>query len=436
MQISVESIDNLTRRLNITVPVSQLDRSKKQHLIELAKKTRLDGFRPGKVPISVIERLYGDSIWQEIIEKSLQTSLATALEQKALNPAGQPHIESIKAEPGADLVYAAKFEVYPQIGVPELKGVNLERLKTTITESNIDEVLGQMRLQYAEWSEVPCKASFGHQITFDLVFSESEEKTRRNLQWVLEEGKIPEGFSALLSSSAGENLSVSFPKELGSDESELATLEVKRVAEAKLPELDNAFAKRLDVTEGTIEALRSQIKEHMQIELDRVLREKLKAQVIEKLITMYSIDELPQGVLTQEFQRLEQDIQKQRKQQGSNEEKVILTEAEKSDLMRMARRRVMLGLLFNVFIEKHHLHVDEVRVQQHVDKLVSAFQFDQVVRDRLYKDKNMMMSIRTSVLEEQVIDKLLEEVKYTEKVIEYAEIMNLTGKSQLADIGK
>lgn len=424
MQVSVENIDNLTRQLNITVPLDELEQRKNQHLVELAKKTRLDGFRPGKVPISVIDKLYGDSLWQEVIEKSLQKSLAIALEKEALNPAGRPHIELINAEPGTNLIYTAKFEVYPQVEAPKLKGVSLERLKVTITETDIDKVIDKIRLQYAEWIEVSCKAAFGHQVTFDLVFSEPE-KTRRDLRYVLEDGKIPDGFSVLLGSSAGETLTVSLPKEPGSNEFSAAMIEVKKVAEAKLPELDGSFAQRLGVIEGSVQALRMQIKEHMQIELDRVLREKEKDQVIEKLIDRYTVDELPQGILTQEFQRLEQDMQRQRKQQTGNEEEIVLTETEKTDLMLMARRRVMLGILFKVLIEKHHLQVDEIRVQQQIDKLASAFQFDHKVRDEIYKNKGMIENIRSSVLEEQVIDKLLEEAEYTEKVVEYATIMNL-----------
>lgn len=428
MQVSVERVDNFTRRLNVTVPISQLEERKKLHLLELTKKTRLDGFRPGKVPVSHIEKLYGNSIWQEVIEKSLQISLSAALEQETLKPVGQPHIESIKAEPGEDLTYTASFEIYPQVEAPTLKGASLERHKVDITEEDINKVLEQMRKQYAEWIEVPDKASYGDQVSFDIVFAGAEEKTRKDLQWVLEEDKIPEGFSALLSSIAGDTLSISLPKQQGSEQVDSATISVKRVAKAKLPELDNAFAKRLDVKEGTIEALKDQVRQHMQIELDRILREKLKAQAIDKLVTMQAISELPQGALNQEFQRLEQDVYRQQKQQGKE---TGLSEIERADLMRMAHRRVTLGLLFNALIEKHHLHVDESRVQQHVDKLVGAFQFDQMVREKLYKDKNMMMSIRSSVLEEQVIDKLLEEVEYTEKVVEYSDIMNLTKKNHV-----
>lgn len=428
MQVSVESVDNFTRRLSVTVPISQLEQRKKLHILELAKKARLDGFRAGKVPPSHIEKLYGNSIWQEVIEKSLQISLSAALEQETLNPVGHPHIESMKAEPGTDLTYTASFEVFPQVEAPTLKGANLERLKVEITEEDIDKVLEQMRKQYADWVEVPDKAGYGDQVSFDIVFADAEEKTRRDLQWVLEEDKIPEGFSALLSSAAGDTLSISLPKEQGSELTNSAIIRIKKVARAKLPELDNDFAKRLDIKEGTIQALKSQVREHMQIELDRILREKLKTQVIDKMVTLYAMSELPQGALNQEYNRLEQDVFRQQKQ---GKEKINLSEIEKADLMKMAYRRVTLGLLFNALIEKHHLHVDESRVQQHIDKLVGAFQFDQMVRDKLYKDKNMMMSIRSSVLEEQVIDKLLEEVEYTEKLVKYSEIMNLTKNSSV-----
>lgn len=432
MQVFVESVDNFTRRLNITVPIGQLEERKKLHLLELAKKTRLDGFRPGKVPLSHIEKLYGESIWQEIIEKSLQISLSNALEQKTLNPVGQPHIESIKAEPGTDLTYTARFEVYPHVEAPTLKGADIERLKVDITKEDIDAVLEQMRKQYADWIEVPSeKADYGDKINFDIIFADEEEKTRKDLQWILEKDKIPKEFSVLISSVVGDTFSILLPKEQSSEQVCSATIKVNKVAKAKLPELDNAFAKRLEIKEGTLEALRTQVREHMQIELDKVLREKLKTQAIDKLIDMHAINELPQEALSQEFKRLEHDIQRQQKQESKD--KIDIPESKKVDLMQLAHRRISLGLLFNALIEKHHLHVDESRVQQHIDKLVGAFQFDQMVREKLYKDKNMMMSIRSSVLEEQIIDKLLEEVEYTEKVAEYSDIMNLTKKNRIGN---
>jgi trigger factor len=433
MQVSVERVDNFTRRLNVTVPISQLDERKKQHLLELAKKARLDGFRPGKVPLSHIEKLYGNSIWQEVIEKSLQISLLNALKQKTLNPVRHPHIDSIKAEPGTDLTYTASFEIFPHVEAPTLKGMKLERLEVNITEGDIAIVLEQMRKQYVEWIEISEKADYGDKVSFDIIYEE-EENTQRDLHWILEKDKTPEEFSVLLHSIAGDTFPILLPEKQETQETKQVnsvTIKVKKVARAKLPELDDAFAKRLDIKEGTLKALKAQVRDHMQIELDRVLREKIKAQVIDKLVVTYAINELPKGALNQEFQRLEQAFQKQHKQEDKAKP---LSESKKVDLMKLAHRRVTIGLLFNALVEKHHLHVDESRVKQHIDNLARAFQFDQMARDKFYKDNNLMMSIRSSVLEEQAIDKLLEEVEYTEKVAEYSDCMNLIGKNYLDNI--
>lgn len=432
MQISVENVGRLNRRLSVIVPSKQLEQHKKNRLAELAKKTRLDGFRPGKVPINVIEKLYGDSVWGDVIQESLQTSLSTALRKNALNPAGQPHIDSIKAEPGNDLEYTASFEVYPQVSAPELKNVSLEKLKVDITETDISEVLEKMRHQHVDWIETQRKAQQGDKVNFDLIFSDGSEP-RKDLEWVLEEGKLPEGFANLFGCMAGETLSVSLPggdKENQAEKTSSATVRVQKIFEPKLAELDDAFAQRLGIhAGGGMETLRTQIRQHMQNELDRVLREKLKKQVINKLIETHTLEELPQVLLDQEFQRLEaEQLQGQKKQQKTSE--APLTEEAKKALQLAANRRVTLGLLFSAVIEKHHFKVDEARVLQEVERLASAFQFEQSIQDRLYKDKNMMLNIRSSILEEQVIDKLLEEAEYTEKTMDYNEIMNLTTKLQ------
>lgn len=422
MQVSVENIGRLNRRLNVVVPINQLEQSKKKRLVQLAKKTRLDGFRPGKVPVNLIEKLYGESIWGEVIEASLQSSLSDALHKNSLNPAGQPEIDSIKAEPGEDLEYTAKFEVYPDIKAPELKGITLEKLRVDITETDIAEVLESMRRQHSDWNEVERKAQPGDKVTFDLILSEAEP--RKGLELVLEEGKIPEGFTALLGSTAGEILTVSLPNSKKPEQMQSATIEIQNITEPKWADLNDEFANRLGVKEGGIEALRSQLRQHMQIEVDRVLNEKLTLQVIAQLSAMpFSSDELPQVLRDQELQRLEADMQEKRKQQGNI---APLSEKEQEDLQLKADERVKLGLFFSALIEKYHVHLDQSRVQQAVERVASAFQLEHAMTERLFKNKHMMTNIRSSVLEEQVVDKLLEEADYTEKTVTYREIMNLS----------
>jgi trigger factor len=423
MQVSVENTGRLNRRLSVIVPINQLEQTKKNRLGELAKQARLDGFRPGKVPVTVIEKLYGDSIWGDVIQESLQVSLTSALRQNSLNPAGQPHIESVKAEPGNDLEYTASFEIYPVVKAPQLTSIRLEKLNVSISETDIDEVLAKMRLQHADWIEVPRKAQYGDKVRFNLVFAEGGE-VRKDLEWVLDQGTIPVGFESLLASSAGENLTILLPNDKEEGKVISATLQIQKITEPQLAKLDETFAKQLGVREGGIEAVRTQIRQHMQSELARVLRENLKTQVIDKLMDLYAIDDLPQALLEQEIQRLETDTQNQKAGQGNQA-------AKRENLLHIARRRLTLGLLFSALIEEHHLQVDETRVQQEIKRLANAFQFEQSVEHQIYKNQNMMRNIRSSILEEQVIDKLLEDIEYTEKTMDYKDVMNFkTNKSE------
>ncbi len=424
MQASVENVGRLNRRLNVIVPNTQLEQRKKTRLAELAKTIRVDGFRAGKVPVSFIEKRYGENIRGEVIQESLQASLSEALQKNSLNPAGQPHIDSIKAEPGQDLEYSATFEVYPEVIAPELKGVSLEKLRVDISEADIAEVLKKMCRQHADWIEVERKAQIGDKVTFDLNFAEGQP--RKDLELVLEEEKIPEGFASLLGSETGDALTVSLPNSKESGQTYSATIQVQKIAEPKLAEPNDAFAKRLGIQEGGIEALREQLRQHMQGELDRVLNEKLKAQVITQLIAMpFPTEELPQVLRDEELKRLEADAQEKQKQQGNIEP---LTAKQREDLQLKADERVKLGLFFSALIEKYHIHVDEIRVQQAVERLASALQLEQAMKEKFFSDKNMMTNIRSSVLEEQVIDKLLGEADYTEKTANYRDIMNLSEK--------
>lgn len=389
--------------------------------MELAKKTKLDGFRPGKVPMALIEKLYGGSLWGEIIKDSLQASLTTALQKNSLNPVGTPHIESIKAEPGNDLEYTASFEVYPQVIVPELKNVSLEKLNVSITDADVDVVLEKICRQQADWLDVQREAQYGDKITFDLSLTEGGRE--KGIEWVLEEGKVPTEFAGLLHSTVGETLTTLLPHDEGSEKMVSATIQVQKIAEPKLAELNEAFAKRLGVQEGGVEGLRIQLRQHMQSELDRVLHQKLKVQLIDKLYELCSVEELPQALLDREIRRLESDKKEQQKQEKSIEES--LPENKKEGLLPIARRRITLELLFNVLIEKYQLGVDEERVEQELHRLADVFQLDRSARQTIYKNENVISGIYSSVLEAQVVDKLLEEVEYMEKTVEYKEIMNL-----------
>jgi len=231
VQVYLENIGHLNRRLSVVVPIAQLEQTKKQRLSELAKTTALDGFRPGKVPVRVIEKRYGESVWWEVVQQSLRASLFDALEKNALNPAGKPQIDSVKAEPGNDLEYTATFEIFPQVSIPELKGLSLEKLNVEITEANVDAMLEKMRHQYVDWVEVSRTAQQGDKIIFDLT-RRPDGEALKDVALVLEEGKMPEGFSVLLASAvgsaAGETISALLPTGKDLEQEISATIDIKK----------------------------------------------------------------------------------------------------------------------------------------------------------------------------------------------------------------
>ncbi len=427
LQISVEETGHLDRRLSVVVPTLQLEQDRKRRLADLAKKARLDGFRPGKVPVSVVEKLYGQSIWSEVVQESLQHSLAHALKEHALTPAGQPHIDLVKAERGQDLEYIAHFEIYPKVAAPEESQITLEKTVVTFAESDIDEVLARIRLQHAEWIEVPRAAGYGDQVTFDLLYAEGEGEPRKDLEWVLEEGKVPEGFNALIGQAAEGSFTTILPTNTTAEEAAkketTVTVQIKRVCEAKLPELDEALIKGFGIEEGNLETLRLRIREKIQEEIHQRVRDKLKTQLLDHLVTNCVIEDLPKVLLDEEFYRLEADA-RSKMVQKAGQEPVELTAEKQEELREFARRRVTLGLLFNALIEKYQLKVDEVRLKQQAERLLSAFQFDISMRERLFKDERMMFNLRSSVLEDQLIDTLLDKVCYTEKPVDYKEFMS------------
>jgi len=417
MRVSVEITSSLGRRLNVVVPVEEVEKARKERIQQLTKTIKMDGFRPGKIPAKVIEERYGDSVMGEVVEKIIRSTLPDALKQEKLRPAVYPAIESLKAEKGSALEYIAAFDVMPEIKVNDLSNVTLEKLIVAIKDTDIDRVLEQMRKQHALWHDVQRAAQWGDRITFDLQADEGKQD-QKGLQLVLEEGKLPAGFEVLVGKNNGATFKVPLP---GRDDEAVVT--VQSIAEPKLPQLDADFAKKLGIEEGTIEALREQVRKHMQDELDRALHNKLKGQIIEKLVETHTF-ELPKGMIEEEKQHMEREFRAQISRQIGKEYTDALPENSTQEMETNARKRVILGLLFPEIVKKYNITVDENRVNKHIDRVAEAFQGAQQMIDMIHKDKEMMNNIRSQVLEEQVIDKLLEQVKFNEKTAEYSDVMH------------
>lgn len=431
MQVSVEITGSLGRRVNVSVPAERVEQAVKERLQQIAKTAKIDGFRPGKMPLSAAEKMFGVAARGEATEKLIQTTLFEALKQEDLRPAGFPMIESLRADAGKPLEYTAAFDVFPEVQLQKLNNFSLEKLVVDITDADVDRVLQQMRNQHATWEIVQRPAEWGDRVTFDLMRSANEQQStqdeQKDITLILEQDNIPAGFAAVKGATAGSEIQLTLNP--GVKDSEVqAVAKIHKVEVANLPEINAEFAKLLGVSEGGVDALRKQVHQHMQDELDQVLKNKLKTQVVEKFLENHQL-ELPKALLEEEFHLLEKDLKERMTKELGRQSESPLPESTKENLMATARQRVTLGILYPAFIKQHDIKVDEARVRAHIDRIARAFEGAQAMIDLVYKDKNIMNSIRSQVLEEQILEKLLEQVQFNEKIANYSDVMNLRSAS-------
>lgn len=432
MSISIETTSTLGRRLHVAVPAEEVTKAFDSSLREYARTARIDGFRPGKAQLSVVRKLYGAGIRGKVVDDLFQKSLHEAIVGEKLQLVERSlAIENMEAEEGKPLKYSATFEVYPEIHVKKLDAEVLEKLVVTITDADVDQVLEQIRKQHATWKVVDRAAQWEDKVTFDLLVKTADAAEphiqQEKATLILDESRLPAGFTALKGAKAGDSVVLSLMNPAGEHNPEQLeySAKVHEIAEAELPDIDSKFAAQLGVPEGTVEALRDQIRKHMQQELEATLKNKLKMQLVDKLLALHQF-ELPKAMVEAEAEHLQKEIRAKAQQDLQRQDIGELPEAVKEQSIVNAKRRVTLGLLFGELIKLHDIKVDEAKVRQQAERIAASFEDPQATVNLLYGYKEVMQSIRSQVIEEQVIEKILEQVQFSEKTASYSEIMKVS----------
>lgn len=429
MQVSVESGEGLERRLLIELPAERVQAEMDKRLKDLARHVRLDGFRPGKVPMRTIKQRFGEQVRQEAYGKLIQSTVYEAASQEKLVPAGEPRIELRDAAEEGGLGYTAIFEVMPEVKVGDLSGRSVTRPTAEVGEADIDAMIEKLRKQRTVWTDVERGASDGDTVHIDfkgMVDGEVfEGGSAENVPLVLGSGSMVDGFeSGLLGARAGDErtLEVSFPEDYraanlaGKD----ATFEVKvlRVAEPRLPEVDEDFVKAFGVEDGTVEGLRADVAKNMQHELRQKLRNLTKERVMDVLIAANPID-VPKSLVSQEAERMRQQMlqdMRQRGQQSNLDLPAAMFEEQ-------ARRRVHLGLLVADILQTQAITADDAKVRETVAEFAESYENPQEVIDYYMEDQQARSSIENLVLENQVVDWVLGQVDVVEEQKSFAQIM-------------
>jgi trigger factor len=425
MQVSVETTSAVERRMTIGIPPEDVEPKIQSRLKSMAHKTKVNGFRPGKVPVRVIEQKYGHSVRQEVLGEILQSSFSDALAQENLNLVGEPIFDlnsDIKnIEQG--LSYTVTFEVYPEITTLHVDGLTIEKPVTEITEADVETMLHRLRQQRQTFVPIEQIATIGDRIIFDFVATIKDIPFKDVKEASLVLGKddffIP-GFDEKLEgvkTGDSREFDLIFPDNYSNTEMVGQTVHfivhVSVVKTIQLPEMDAEFVKSFGVPNGSLETLRTETRHNMERELEYVTEIKVKQQILEALLKANPLS-VPSSLVEQETQQLLKTRQREFKNTNLQ-----------ADLFKdEARNRVKLGFLIGELVLRHQFQVQPEQVRQMVERIALAYEDPESVVNEYYADEQRIKEVESIVLENKIVTWLLERAQITDMPTDfYSQVM-------------
>lgn len=433
MQVSVETLKGLERKVTVSVPTEKVEEEVSLRLRNLARKVKIDGFRPGKVPMNVVKSRYSDSVREEVAREMVQSTLFEALQKNELVPAGYPSVEPEQIEPGKDFRYTAVFEVLPVFEVAELNQAAVELIRSEVTDKDVKEMMDKLLEQNKEWHEVSRAVKKGDKVVIDfqgfLDDKPFEGGSAEGHELVIGSGAMIPGFEDGIIGGKKDkpfDIKVNFPddyghKDLAGKESTFK-ITVHKVMEGKLPELNDAFAEKFNIKEGGIEALKKDIKDNMSRELERRVGMMNREKLFDKLMEVNKID-LPMALIDKEIEHLKHDMY-HRLFGHEHKENEQIPDFPRELFEEQAKRRVHLGLLFSEYVKKHEIVADKDKVNAMIDKFASAYESPDELRAWYQTSKEHMAEVEALVMEDMVADKIAADAKIKYKNKDYDSVMN------------
>ncbi len=425
MQVSVENTGELERRMTIQVPAERVDQEVSNRLQNMARTARVDGFRPGKVPVKVVERKYGDQVRKEVVDQVVRATLDEAMTRQQIEPAGEPKIEwPSNTAVGQALEYVVTFQVYPELSTVQFGEAVLEKPIIEINDQDMAAVMEKLRKQRAVWEPVDREAQTGDKlrISYDgTINGESYPGSHgTNVDIELGAEAIVNGFDEqLVGATAGSErtVTVTYPEDLSSIEiaGKQASFTVKIVAvdAPRLPELGDDLALSFGVDEGGLEKLKEEVRVNMDRELNQALRLVLKERVFDILLNHNQV-EVPAGLVEEEQKRIETLASEAAGVTGA-----AMNANEK------ARRRVALSMLVGKIVKDNNLQVDVARVRTVVESLAASYEKPDEVVSWYYDNPDRLGEVQATVLEDQVVDWIVEQLQVDDKPMTFDDLMQL-----------
>jgi len=431
MQVVLESPSALERQFTITIPTGDVETEFEAKLAETAKRVRIDGFRPGKVPAKVVRQRYGQAIRQEIVSDLMEKSLGEALSEHDVKPIGQPKIDDVKFEEGSDFSFKATFEVFPELDPILVDGDEIEQTTCKVGAADIKEMIATLREQRKSWKESARAASKeGDRVTINFegfVDGEAFDGGKgEDHALVLGSGAMIPGFEdGIVGMKKGDSrdIEVTFPEDYQAEElkGKAATfkIEVTKLERGELPTVDEAFIQSFGVESGDEKDFKAELKEQMQRELSLTLKNMNKTKVFDVLLEKNADTPVPESAIKSEIHTLKH----QAVERFGGGQQFDPHQLPDELFAEQAERRVRLGILLGATVKKLGLAADPDRVRALIDEMAAAYDEAEQVVNFYYSNDENLKQVEALAVEEQVAEKLLESAKAKTIDMSYADVM-------------
>jgi trigger factor len=434
MQTNLENLGQLERRLNMAVPVEEIEKQVDERLKELSRSLRMAGFRPGKVPLKLVAQQYGTQVRSEVVGDAVKKAFSDAVREQNLKVAGYPRIEPKSGEADAKSIeFSATFEIYPEVVPGDIGESRIERPALTVGDAEVDKTLEILRKQRRHFDRVERPAAAGDRLTADFLGKidgvEFAGGTASDFVLVLgEKQMLPEFEANALGLAAGgtKTFELTFPadyhvKDVAGKRASF-DLSVKLVEEPQLPEVDAEFARSLGVPDGDLAKMRAEMKANIEREVKKRTQADVKNKVMQALLDATKID-LPKALIAMEAQRLVQSTRADIEARGMKMEQLPINPEM---FEQQAQRRVSLGLIIAELVKAHGLAARPEQVRALVEEQAATYEQPDEVVKWVYSQPQRLSEMESLVLEDNVVAWVLDRAKVEDKAVNFDEFM---GKS-------
>lgn len=433
MPAVLEILDNLERRLHLTIPIEIIHSATLQRLKNMAPKIKMQGFRPGKVPLKIVEQQYGQQIREEVHLEEMNHAYQQALTEHNLSPIGQPNFVITEKNPTEEFKYSVTFEVFPEVKMSDISTVTIEKPTLELSDADIDDALEKVRKHLAVREAVERAAQNGDEVDIDFTGTIDGEKfdggSAKNYTFILgDEQMLPDFEAGVLGLSAGQTrvADVHFPADYGqtavAGKKAVFEMTLNKVSTLQLAEMNADFVKSFGIEEGDMSSIRQAIKDKLGHEVEEKLQARLKQTILQTLLDISQL-ELPKMLVKSEQERLTQNTLDRLQENSPNKQAVTLEPQTIELLEKMAKRRVKLGIIIAHLNDTHHLDPQPEHIMAQLTRVATTYNDPYNVVSWYLADKERLKPLEAIALESNILDFVLEQATVVQKPVTVKELM-------------